>query len=133
MLAAEKGRHPASYGNRPMRQFEEVYYFFYGTLMDPSTLGKVLKCPDTPDVNEATIEAHRIKFWGEYVALVIGFPEQTIHGVACKIKSEEEADGLAGWLRMRPQCTELMVVLFVSRTNRPYLGGLSFGTLMNLF
>lgn len=97
MLAAEKGRHPASYGNRPMRQFEEVYYFFYGTLMDPSTLGKVLKCPDTPDVHEATIEAHRIKFWGEYAALVIGFPEQTIHGVACKIKSEEEADRLAAY------------------------------------
>lgn len=34
MLAAEKGRPLASYGNRPMRHFEEVYYFFYGTLMD---------------------------------------------------------------------------------------------------
>lgn len=28
---------------------------------------------------------------------MIGFPEQTIHGVACKIKSEEEADRLAAY------------------------------------
>lgn len=34
-LAAEKGRHPASYDN-PKRQFEEVHYFFYGTLMEGS-------------------------------------------------------------------------------------------------
>lgn len=95
MLAAEKGIHPASLDNSPMWQFEEVYYFFYGSLMVPSTLGKVLERPDTPEVHKATIEAHRIKFWGEHPALVIGFPEQTIHGVACKIKSEEEADRLA--------------------------------------
>lgn len=97
MIAAEKGRSLASYGSHPKRYFEEVYYFFYGTLMDPPTLGRVLNRSDTPNVHKATIEAYKIKLWGEYPALVIGFPEQTIHGIACKIRSQEEADRLAAY------------------------------------
>lgn len=32
------------------RQFEEVFDFFYGTLVDPSTLARVPNRPDTPEV-----------------------------------------------------------------------------------
>ena len=78
-------------------EFQEVYYFFYGTLMDPETTRRVLKRPDAPELRKATIQGHKLKLWGQYPALVNGMPKQTIHGLACLIKSQEEADRLAAY------------------------------------
>lgn len=70
--------------------------------MDPLTLGHVLKYPDTPDVHKVTIKAYRIKLWDGYSALVIGLPEQIVHGIACKSSRKKRQKG---WLCVRLLCT----------------------------
>lgn len=68
-----------------------------GTLMDPSTLVKVLKLPDKPQLHPAVILGHKIKLWGQYPAFIDGPPDQTIHGVAYKVQTQKEADRLAAY------------------------------------
>lgn len=79
--------------------FAETFCFFYGTLMDPATLGRVLKRPksDISQDHKAVILGHGIKLWAEFPDLVDGPDDQIIHGVACKILSEEEEDRLAAY------------------------------------
>lgn len=65
--------------------------------MDPSTLAKVLKLLDKPQLHLAVIFEHKIKLWGQYPALIDGPPDQTIHGVAYKVQTQKEADILAAY------------------------------------
>ena len=66
--------------------------------MDPRTLSTVLagSAARAPKLHPATIFGWRMKMCSSaYPALVPGSPTDTVHGVACIIRSMKEADKLA--------------------------------------
>ncbi|GKZ26787.1 hypothetical protein AbraCBS73388_003171 [Aspergillus brasiliensis] len=75
--------------------FQPHYFFFYGSLGDPSVLTKVLKRQDPPALRPAMIMEHGMKIWGEFPALLDGCPEKPIYGVAYKVRSQAEENRLA--------------------------------------
>lgn len=77
--------------------FSETWYFFYGTLMDPKTLMDVLRRPERPELYPASVYGHKAMLWGGYPAAVFGGQEAILQGVACKIKSEVEANRLESY------------------------------------
>lgn len=81
--------------------FQEEFYFFYGTLMDPSTLAKVLQHqhPIRPEeLCPAKIVGYSTKLWGDtYPALIDGPPGNVVHGMAYKVQSQEEVDRLIAY------------------------------------
>ncbi|OJJ86487.1 gamma-glutamylcyclotransferase family protein [Aspergillus glaucus CBS 516.65] len=86
---------PARLAPKP---YVEKYYFFYGTLMDPSMLTRVLNLDHKPDLRPAYILNHKMKMWGPYPAVLDGVAEgQRINGVAYKVKSEDDEKKLAAY------------------------------------
>jgi gamma-glutamylcyclotransferase (GGCT)/AIG2-like uncharacterized protein YtfP len=74
--------------------FRVEYYFFYGTLMDHSTLAKVLDDPGWPELYPAQIVGWSCKLWGDYPALLVGPSGNVIHGMVYEVKSPKEQDRL---------------------------------------
>ncbi len=74
--------------------FRKEYYFFYGTLMDPTTLAKVLQVPTRPHLYPAKIVGYSCKLWGPYPALVDEPPGAIVYGMAYEVQSSDEADRL---------------------------------------
>ncbi|KAI9770935.1 MAG: hypothetical protein M1840_002639 [Geoglossum simile] len=70
--------------------FRRRYCFFYGTLVDPSTLAKVLGINHRPLMRPATVTGYTCKLWGQYPALVDGPPAETVSGVAYDTQSQDE-------------------------------------------
>ncbi|PYI00257.1 hypothetical protein BO78DRAFT_330498, partial [Aspergillus sclerotiicarbonarius CBS 121057] len=68
---------------------KDRYYFFYGTLMDPSTLARVLQLPEAPKMHPARILGYHTKSWGSWPALLDGPGLHAVEGVACEIEVEE--------------------------------------------
>lgn len=96
MKAAENRGHLA---NKPApARFEEIFYFFYGTLMDSSTLSKVLNHPGQPELHPAMLFRYHMKLWGDCPAIFVG-PDsnEVIHGMAYKVRSQKEEDSLAAY------------------------------------
>jgi hypothetical protein len=60
--------------------FRKELYFFYGSLMDPSTLVHVLKLRDRPQLLPSKIIGYSYMLWGQYPALLDGPPH---HHTAC--------------------------------------------------
>lgn len=67
--------------------FRPHYVFFYGTLMDPLQLQKVLQLKNTPALQPATIVGWKIMLWGQYPALVFN-SGNIVHGMAYKVQKE---------------------------------------------
>ncbi len=74
--------------------FRKEYYFFHGSLMDPSTLARVLQLPSRPQLYPAKIEGYSCKLWGPYPAVVDRPTGAIVHGMAYEVQSSEEADRL---------------------------------------
>ncbi|KAL2753289.1 hypothetical protein ACRALDRAFT_1083049 [Sodiomyces alcalophilus JCM 7366] len=47
----------------------EHTYFFYGSLMDPTTFQGVTLAPNPPEYRDAWIEGYQVRMWGPYPAL----------------------------------------------------------------
>lgn len=73
------------------------YFFFYGTLMDPSTLASVMQVPTPPPMQPARVVGYSVKMNGPYPALVWGPPEHEVDGVACEILVREHFDRICGY------------------------------------
>lgn len=72
------------------------WYFFYGSLMDPRQLQRVLGLRERPrDLRPAKIKGHLTRMWGPYPVLLGGPPENVVKGVACEIERGEHKDKLA--------------------------------------
>lgn len=69
-------------------EFTEQYYFFYGTLMDPSTLSEVLLLHSLPELRPAKIWGYHCKLWIRFPALLESGDE--VHGMAFWVKSKTE-------------------------------------------
>ncbi|KAJ9302894.1 hypothetical protein DTO271G3_268 [Paecilomyces variotii] len=85
--------------------FTEQYYFFYGTLMDTSTLRDVLQLSSLPELRPAKIVGYNCKLWGRYPALLESGDE--VHGMAYWVQSMTELERLIGYegdLYARKRC-----------------------------
>lgn len=74
--------------------FRKEYYFFYGSLMDASTLAKVLQLSSLPMLYPAKIVGYSCKLWGPYPALVDGPTGAIVDGMAYEVQSSQEAERL---------------------------------------
>ena len=74
-----------------------VWYFFYGTLADPSILTRLLSLPEEgpPKLVPAVISRGSVRMWaGKYKALVDGESTDLVHGSAYKVTSQAHEDSL---------------------------------------
>jgi hypothetical protein len=80
----------------PRPHFRNQYCFFYGTLMDPATLTRILQLPESepPKVRPARVIGFETKLWGPYPALVDGCPLHPVDGLAYQLQVEEHMERL---------------------------------------
>jgi len=77
--------------------FEPKLYFFYGSLMDPWQLTRVLglRRSEPPVTTPASIIGYSCKMWGPYPAIVEGPPDGVVQGLAYKVQTQNAAAKLA--------------------------------------
>lgn len=92
MEKEEEEEHPTEAA--PTWTFRKEHYFFYGSLMDPSTLARILQLPSPPNLRPAQIVNFVTKLWGPYPAVVDGPTGSTVQGMAYEVQSSEEAERL---------------------------------------
>lgn len=74
------------------------WYFFYGSLMDPKQLQRVLSVKETPrDLQPAEIIGYHIRMWGPYPVLLDGPPGNVVKGIAYEIEGGENKDKMAAY------------------------------------
>jgi gamma-glutamylcyclotransferase (GGCT)/AIG2-like uncharacterized protein YtfP len=73
--------------------FRPQFFFLYGSLMDPRQLRKVLRLPETPILQPASIIGWRIMFWSQYPALVFK-PNCITRGMVYKVQKKEQVEYL---------------------------------------
>jgi gamma-glutamylcyclotransferase (GGCT)/AIG2-like uncharacterized protein YtfP len=79
------------YAPRPM------WYFFYGTLKDPSRLASVAGLEELPDVIYAKVHHMKLRYWGPYPVLVPGKASAVVEGVAWFAPSVEVINRLRAY------------------------------------
>jgi Gamma-glutamyl cyclotransferase, AIG2-like len=79
------------YALRPM------WYFFYGTLMDPSRLASIAGLEEIPDVVYAKVHLMKVRYWGQFPALVPGKIDTVVEGVAWFAPSVEVINRLRAY------------------------------------
>jgi hypothetical protein len=65
-------------------------------LVVPSLFQRIIDLPDSPKPRKAKVIGYSIAKWGDYPALIKGYPNQEVYGYAYIVQSEEEATILAG-------------------------------------
>src|SRR5271154_6989254 len=79
------------YAPRPM------WYFFYGTLKDPSRLASVAGLEELPDLIYAKVYHMKLRYWGIYPVLVPGKTGAVVEGVAWFAPSVEVINRLRAY------------------------------------
>jgi len=79
------------YAPRPM------WYFFYGTLKDPSRLASIAGLEELPDVMYAKVHHAGLLYWGKYPVLVHGKTGAVVEGVAWFAPSVEAINRLRAY------------------------------------
>lgn len=85
--------------NEPRHEFRKRYFFFYGSLMDPATLTRVLGLSSPPRLIPAFIKPYHCKMWGLYPALFNGPRGSKVEGVAFEVQSREQVKLLSSTKR----------------------------------
>ena len=75
---------------KPNQFYGKEPYFFYGTLMDPETLMKVLNLKERPELRPASIVGYHTKLWGLYPALFRGPCNAVVQGMVYEIHTQEQ-------------------------------------------
>ncbi|KAI3394425.1 hypothetical protein diail_2675 [Diaporthe ilicicola] len=71
-------------------------YFFYGSLMDPTHLQRVLGLKYRPrNLEPAEVIGYHIRMWGPYPALLDGPPGSVVKGRAYEVEAGDDQDKLA--------------------------------------
>lgn len=110
----------------PKEPFIEGYFFFYGPLMDPDTLAKVLQLSEPPKLRPARVMSHETKLWGEYPALVQKMKMfHAVDGVACEILLREHWDRLLDYVPGPPYHVAPILIDFLD-TGEKSVGGEAF-------
>ena len=78
-------------------KWKPVYYFFYGSLMDPEVLAKTLGIPakNPPILRPACIIGYELVNWSKYPTLLGGQCGHVVEGYAYEVQSEEDEEKLA--------------------------------------
>lgn len=76
------------------KPFEKKYFFFYGTLMDPSTLARVLHLSETPAMRPAKTIGYSTKLCGNYPALLDGPKDNEVYGMGYEVQSQDHINRL---------------------------------------
>ena len=87
-LNAKASSRPSSPWQPP--PFRKELFFFYGSLMDPTTLIKVLGLKEQPTLQPATITGYHYKLWGPYPALLDSPTGAKVEGAAFEVQSPEQ-------------------------------------------
>lgn len=87
----------ASQANHPDQQnlldnTRKGWYFFYGPLMDLSTLARVLQVAMPPRSHPARVIGYQTRLWGAYPALIDEETGQMVEGIAWQILSQNHLD-----------------------------------------
>ena len=98
--------------------FHKELFFFYGTLMDPSTLSSVLGFHHRPMLYPAYILGYQRMLWGRYPALLPHIPERVVRGVAYLVQSEAERERLVRYETNRYVARECRIWLEDGRERR---------------
>jgi hypothetical protein len=59
-----------------------MWYFFYGTLKDPSRLASIAGLEESPDFIHAKVHNVELRYWGPFPVLVYGKVGGVVEGVA---------------------------------------------------
>ncbi|KAL8713431.1 MAG: hypothetical protein Q9225_006785 [Loekoesia sp. 1 TL-2023] len=87
--------HDINHSLAPAQTEYPVWYFFYGTLMDPQTLQKCLGIPNFPVLTPASIKGGILRTWGgKYKALVDGPADAQVDGYAYRVESFDQEEYL---------------------------------------
>src|ERR1700722_1321875 len=79
------------YAPRPM------WYFFYGTLKDPSRLAAIAELEKLPNLIYAKVHHVELRYWGPYPVLVYGKTGAVVEGVAWFAPSVEVINRLRAY------------------------------------
>ncbi|RMZ75888.1 hypothetical protein DV738_g5226, partial [Chaetothyriales sp. CBS 135597] len=87
------------------------WYFVYGTLKDPALLAEILSLSQTPPLPlyPAKLTGYSLKLWGQYPALVDGYPGQEVQGMAVRIDEQRHADRLAEYETKAYRCAPCLI------------------------
>lgn len=72
------------------------FYFFYGTLTDPSMVREILGLESDPDFRPAYVKGFKCKLWGQYPALV-DTPDSVVEGAVYHVRTVEHGKKLAAY------------------------------------
>ncbi|KAK7736480.1 hypothetical protein SLS63_003458 [Diaporthe eres] len=95
----ERNRAQAAEDKMAEEQEGIALYFFYGSLMDPSVLRRVLNLAERPRLRPASIVGYHVKMWGPYPALTLTDEAAgpVVRGMAYEIKGSKKKDRLAAY------------------------------------
>ena len=74
-----------------------MWYFFYGSLKDPSTLASIAGLERPPNVIYAKVCRSEIRYWGQHAVLVYGKTSAVVEGVAWFVPSAEMINRLRAY------------------------------------
>ena len=74
-----------------------MWYFFYGTLKDPSWLASIAGLEELPDVMYTKVHHVGLRYWGKYPVLVPGKAGDVVEGVAWFAPSVEAINRLRAY------------------------------------
>jgi len=79
--------------------WQPTYIFFYGSLMDPTTLCNILETSSTPILYPARLSGYNMKMWGPYPAITKSSSEDTasIDGMLFRLDKQSQFDKLADY------------------------------------
>lgn len=80
----------------PLIEAPAGVYFFYGTLIDPSMVRKILGLESDPAFRPAYIKGYTYKLWGQYPAL-IDDPDSEVEGAAYHVQTVEHGEKLVAY------------------------------------
>jgi gamma-glutamylcyclotransferase (GGCT)/AIG2-like uncharacterized protein YtfP len=89
-LAAEGGEVDVDIFQNYVPSPPPTVWFFYGSLMDPSTLQSVLSLAERPKLRPANLPGYHLKMWGQYPALIDGRPLLTVPGMVFEAGEHNE-------------------------------------------
>lgn len=98
------------------------HYFFYGSLMDPKLLRRVLQLDERPELTPARVVGYKIKMWGPYPALLGSDEADIVHGMLYDVEDSTGRDRLQLY---ETNCYRIEMCKFHTEDNKS-LGGVAF-------
>jgi len=72
-----------------------TYIFFYGSLMDSTTLCNILGVSTDPIMHPAKLSGYHMKMWGPYPAIIKSSAAHEIDGMLFRLDKQSQFDKLA--------------------------------------